>query len=63
MIGLVLTSIAALAVRTLLYDVGSNDPIFLAATVAFLGTIALIAAYIPACRAAAVVPVSRLDAD
>jgi hypothetical protein len=61
--GLVLASIAARAVRTLLYDVGSNDPISLAATVALLGTVAIIAAYIPAHRAAAVDPVSRLRAD
>jgi putative ABC transport system permease protein len=63
LIGLVLASIAARAVRTLLYDVGSNDPIILAATVALLGTVALIAAYIPARKAAAVDPLSGLHAD
>jgi putative ABC transport system permease protein len=62
-IGLVLASIAARAVRTLLYDVGSNDPIILAATVALLGVVAVVAAYLPARRAAAVDPVSRLRAD
>jgi len=61
LIGLVLASIAARAVRTLLYDVGSNDPIILAGTVALLGTVALIAAYIPARRAAAVDPISTLS--
>jgi ABC-type antimicrobial peptide transport system permease subunit len=63
LIGLVLASIAARSVRTLLYDVGSNDPIILAATAALLATVVLIAAYVPARRAAAADPVSRLRAD
>jgi putative ABC transport system permease protein len=61
LIGLVLASILARAVRTLLYDVGSNDPIILAGAVALLGTVALIAAYVPARRAASVDPVSTLS--
>jgi putative ABC transport system permease protein len=63
LIGLVLASIAARAVSTLLYDVGSNDPAVFAATIAVLATASIVAAYIPARRATAVDPISRLRAD
>jgi putative ABC transport system permease protein len=62
-IGLVLASIAARAVTTLLYDVGSNDPAVFAATVALLASASVIAAYIPARRATLVDPISRLRGD
>jgi putative ABC transport system permease protein len=62
-IGVVLASIAARTVTTLLYDVGSNDPAVFAATVVLLGTVVVIAAYIPARRANVADTITKLRAD
>lgn len=63
LIGVVMTSIAARAVTTLLYDVGSNDPVVFTATIAVLAAASVIAAYIPARKATAADPISRLRPD
>lgn len=59
-IGVVMAYIAARAVTTLLYDVGSNDPAVFAATIAVLATASVIAAYIPARKATSADSISRL---
>jgi putative ABC transport system permease protein len=56
--GLALTLASGRAVASLLYGLPPNDPTTLAATVATLVTIGLIAAYMPARRAAAVDPLT-----
>jgi putative ABC transport system permease protein len=62
-IGIVVASISARTVRTLLYDVGTNDPAVFAATLVLLATVVIIAAYIPARRANADDTISRLRVD
>jgi putative ABC transport system permease protein len=59
LIGIVLAFIAARAATTLLYDVGSNDPVVFAAAIALLAAASVVAAYIPARKAAAVGPIFR----
>jgi ABC-type antimicrobial peptide transport system permease subunit len=63
-IGLAVGVVGALAVTrimgSLLYDVTANDPLTYVVLVSLLGTIALIASYIPARRAMRVDPVIAL---
>ncbi len=56
--GLAITLASGRAVASLLYGLPPNDPTTLAATVASLVTIGLIAAYVPARRAATVDPLT-----
>jgi ABC-type lipoprotein release transport system permease subunit len=59
-LGLLLGTLGALALsrvlRTMLYGVGSADPITLAAVAAILGGVALLASWAPARRAASTDP-------
>jgi putative ABC transport system permease protein len=63
-VGLALGVVLALAVTRLLasqlYDVGATDPLTFAATALVLGTVALLASWIPARRAARVQPTESL---
>lgn len=58
--GLVLTPIAGRAATGLLYGLQPADPVTLAATLALLSAVGLLAAYVPARRAAAVDPASAI---
>jgi len=62
-IGLVLTMTVARFLRSFLYDVAPTDPLTLAAAVTLLVCLALLAAWIPARRAASVSPIEALRAD
>jgi ABC-type lipoprotein release transport system permease subunit len=60
----VIVSLAASrAVQAMLYDVAPTDPLVLVSTVGILVVIALIAAWIPARRAAMVDPLVALRAE
>jgi ABC-type antimicrobial peptide transport system permease subunit len=60
MIGVAATIALSRYVNSLLYGIGSNDPLSIAAAVALLGIVALAAGYIPALRATRVNPVTAL---
>jgi putative ABC transport system permease protein len=62
-VGLGTALLATRALGTLLYGVEPTDPATLAAVVALLGTVAMVACYVPARRATAVDPVSSLRAE
>ncbi len=51
------------AMRSLLYGIGPSDPVTLVAVVGILGTVAAVASYLPARRAARVDPVVALRAE
>ena len=63
-IGLVVGLIAALAVtktaESLLYELKPNDPLTIALATLFLAAVAVLAGYLPACRAARVDPIVAL---
>jgi putative ABC transport system permease protein len=61
--GVVLSRLATLRVAGLLPDVDAKDPLAIAAAVAVLLTIAAIAAYLPARRAALIQPMEAVRAD
>ncbi len=66
-VGLVMGTLVALAAgrtaRTLLFGLEPNDPTTIAAAAAILAAIALVAAYVPAARAARVSPLEGLRAE
>jgi putative ABC transport system permease protein len=49
--------------RTLLFGVGERDPVTFAAVAALLATVALVASWLPARRAARVDPLSAMRAE
>ena len=59
-IGIVFALLLGRAVQSLLYQVDGIDPLSIGAAVALLGTVALVAAYLPARRANRVDPVEAL---
>jgi putative ABC transport system permease protein len=59
-IGIVLAVALSRAVTALLYETTGADPLTLAAVVFVLGTVALLASYLPARRAARIAPVEAL---
>lgn len=65
--GMVAGAVAALMLTQVLasqlYDVGPSDPLTFAVAMAFLGTVALLATYIPALRATRVSPMIALRQD
>ncbi len=62
-IGLVLAGLSGQLLGRLLYGINALDPIAFAAVPALLGSVALLAAWIPARRASAVNPVRALRAE
>ncbi|NIM50362.1 MAG: FtsX-like permease family protein, partial [Gemmatimonadales bacterium] len=62
-IGLMLALLVARALGQLLFGVGALDPLTFVAVPILLGTVALVAAYIPARRASRVDPMSALRAE
>ena len=58
--GLPVAVFAGRAIRSLLYDVGSSDPMTFGAVVAVLGAVAALAGYLPAFRASRVDPAVAL---
>ena len=61
--GLVVALLAGRWLSTLLYDVGAADPLTLGATTVLLLSVALLACYLPARRAASVTPMQALRED
>jgi predicted permease len=61
--GLLLSTMAARAIATLLFDVRAFDPLTLAGATALLAGAALLGCYLPARRAARIDPLSALRAD
>lgn len=62
-IGLVLAFLAARLLSSLLYGIEATDPVAFLAVPVLLGTVALLAAYLPARRASSISPVSALKSD
>ena len=62
-VGLVGAAAAARAIRGLLFGVGAADPVTYVGALAFLGTVALVATWLPARRALRVPPAVALVAD
>jgi ABC-type antimicrobial peptide transport system permease subunit len=58
--GLPMAVVAGRAIRSLLYDVGSLDPITLGGVLALLGGVAMLAGFLPAFRASRVDPAVAL---
>jgi ABC-type antimicrobial peptide transport system permease subunit len=59
-VGAVASLVASRAIAALLFNTAPNDPITFAAMVALIGTVALLAGYIPARRASRVNPMVAL---
>lgn len=59
-VGLVLAVAMSRSIRALLFNVGSSDPLTMAAVVAILGAVALLAGYLPARRASRIMPTEAL---
>jgi len=62
-VGVAMAAAITWAIRGFLYGIGPNDVVTFAATVAILGGVALVAAWVPARRASAVDPVWALRGD
>jgi ABC-type antimicrobial peptide transport system permease subunit len=61
--GIVASLFATRALSSLLYGVGPADPVTLGAVVALLGSVALLACWIPVRRATAADPVAALRSE
>jgi ABC-type antimicrobial peptide transport system permease subunit len=61
--GLVVIVALARFLGAFLYEVAPTDPVTLTVASIVLLTVALLAAFVPACRAAAVSPIEALRAD
>jgi ABC-type antimicrobial peptide transport system permease subunit len=59
-VGVLLSLVAARAAGSLLFGLQPNDPLTLIAAAASLVTVALLASYLPACRASRVDPMKAL---
>jgi ABC-type antimicrobial peptide transport system permease subunit len=61
--GLAIAVVAGRALRSLLYGVGSSDPVTMAAVVASTGAVALVACYVPGRSATRVDPMVALRTE
>jgi ABC-type antimicrobial peptide transport system permease subunit len=62
-IGLVVSLASASVLRSMLYGTGTHNPLVLIAVTGVMGIAGLIAAYVPASRAASIRPVEALRSE
>jgi ABC-type antimicrobial peptide transport system permease subunit len=58
--GVVASLVLSRVLSNLLFGIGAGDPMTIAGVIGLLGAVALIAAYVPACRATKVDPITAL---
>jgi len=63
LLGLVLSFAVTRALAKLLYGIKADDPLTFASIALFLGAVAFISCYVPACRAASIDPMKSLRAN